>query len=131
MRLTRNAFIYGLIGFVSSLVFFYLLDDAVGDKAWGRIWVVAGIYGLVWAVAGLTLSRSDSARAFGGNLGLAYHASGAIATLIAAAIALVQWDTFSVSDFGWVTFGMVLSLLMHWLATRNAPKGIDRKEAFK
>lgn len=131
MVMTRNTYLYGVIGLVSSLVFFYLLDEAVTEQAWGRIWPLAGMYGLVWAVSGWALSQTDSARKYRGNLGLAYHVSGTLATFVAASIALVLWDTFSLTDFFLVTFGMGLSLGLHWFFTRNQPKGIESKEAFK
>ena len=131
MKLTKNAKIYGAIGLISSLVFFYLLDNFIANKQWSEIWVIAIAYGLVWCVSGLVLGKNDSVRSYRGNLGWMYHVVATIATALAAGFAVIALDFLSLADFFWVSLFMIVSLVLHYFGTRNEPKGIDKKEAFK
>lgn len=131
MKLTKNAKIYGAIGLISSLGFFYLLDSFIASKQWSRIWVIAFIYGLIWCISGLVLGKNDSVRDYRGNLGWMYHVVATVATALAAGFAVVTLDFLSVTDFLWALLAMLASLALHYFGTRGETKGIDKKEAFK
>jgi cobalamin synthase len=132
MELTKNVKIFAAIGVINTAVFFPVLEWLLNRSSqhdW--VWLAAVVYGVVWFMAGMLLGRSDNARDYRGNLGLVYHSISTLIVLLGAVPVAIFFENFNIMDTIWVMVAMGSSLLIHWLATRNSPKGIDKKEAFK
>lgn len=131
MKLTPNLKTFAATNFVSSVAFFYLLDQTIDAKAWTQIWVLAIGYGVVWFMSGLLLGKADNARNYRGNLGLMYHLVTTVIMTVTSIGAAFLLEHQEVSDTLWVVGSANLSLLVHWLTTKDSPKGVNKKEAFK
>lgn len=137
MKVSKNLKWFTVINLLSSILFFTFLSKGifvsqVEGEANTYVSYLPTIYGLVWFVSGLIFAGTDKVRNSRFNLGLAYHLASTVVVIIAMVYAFLLFEVFR--TVGFVVFpllAMAVSLLIHWLATRNNPKGIDKKEAFK
>ena len=131
MKLTNNVKIFAAINTVTSLMFFWLLDDAITTEQWDRIWTIAIVYGLTWFTSGLILGKYDSTRDYRGDLGMLYHLVTTVVVFVTAIVAVLVFEAFSYIDLLIGGAAMLISLFSHWFGVRGSIKGIDKKEAFK
>lgn len=137
MKVSKNLKWFTVINLISSILFFTFLSKGifvsqVEGEANTYVSYLPTIYGLIWFVSGLIFAGTDKARNSRFNLGLAYHLASTVVVIIAMVYAFLLFEVFR--TVGFVVFpllAMAVSLLIHWLVTRNNPKGIDKKEAFK
>jgi hypothetical protein len=141
MKLTKNMIVFTVINTISSIVYFTLLGKGIGytkTSSSPETYVTTGligapfISGLIWWISASVLAKLDKKRNTRLNVGLAYHA---LTTFILTVTFIYSYLMFEA--FHWIDFliysiiAIALSLLVHWLAVRNNPKGIDSKKAFK
>ena len=139
MKISRNLWIFCIINLISSIVFFTYLGNSVSELDASNTTqnstlalIAPFIYGTVWFFTGLILGITDSARKTRSDLGLMYHT----ATIIVLFIGVIYWAIMFEKFRTWQfiilpLFFTAITIVVHWLATRNNIKGISKTDAFK
>ena len=141
MKLTKNMIVFAVINTISSIVYFTLLAKGIGftkTSSTPDTYVTTGligapfIYGLIWWISANVLAKLDKKRNTRLNIGLAYHVISTLVLTVAIIYSYLMFEAFHWIDFlVYPIIAMALSVLNHWLAVMNNPKGRDSKKAFK
>lgn len=141
MKLTKNMIVFTAINTISSITYFTLLAKGIGYtkiSSSPETYVTTGLigapflYGFIWWISASILAKLDKKRNSRLNIGLAYHVLSTFVLTVAIIYSYLLFEAFHWIDFLiYPTLAMAVSLLIHWLAVRNKPKGIDAKDAFK
>ncbi len=141
MKLTRNLKVYTAFIILVSTIFYVMTMLDVGtnttENSDGTTTITSSIP-LYWFatvfIAFLLFYFTDKKRDSRSNLGLAYH----IVTTAVVLLPLAIFSIYSIISKGMLDYfvlvpmgALIISLLIHWIATRRDLKGFESKKVFK
>jgi len=137
MKPTRNLVIFSILNLCTTILFVTFLDKGIliaeaEDAPNTYVTVLPLLYAMTWFISGLVLGKTDNGRKRRYNLGLAYHLASIIVTMLGILFAAVVFARFR--EWQFIVFSpivMGISLVAHWLGTRDETKGIEKEKAFK
>ncbi len=138
MKLTRNLIAFLVLNIFTTIIFVTSMKYGwgvtkieEGDTVIYETWTPL-VYGAVLVISAYLFQKFDPIRESRLNLEFFYHASIYVIALVGAIYAAIIMEAFRTPMFVvGISLVSVFTLTIHFFTTKNRPKGLDSKSAFK